>query len=49
MEEVNGLKKRRRKKKKDLRNIDVQDMLEMCTNAAYKNIIFNGKKAVIYR
>jgi len=49
MKEANGLKKRRRKKKKGLRNIDVQDMFETCTNAAYKNNIFNGKKAVRLR
>jgi hypothetical protein len=49
MKEANGLKKRRRKKKKGLRNIDVQDMFETGTNAAYKNNIFNGKKAVRLR
>jgi hypothetical protein len=41
--EVNSLKKRR-KKRKGLRNTDVQDMFETCTNAADKNDMFNGKK-----
>jgi hypothetical protein len=48
MKEVNSLMKRRRKKKKGLRNIDVKDMFETCTNSACKNKIFNGKKAVIF-
>ena len=46
MKEVNGLKKRRGKKKKGLRNIDVQDIFETCTNVTYKNNILNEKKAV---
>jgi hypothetical protein len=49
MKEANGLKKRRKKKKKGLRNIDVQDTFETGTNAAYNNNIFNGKKAVRLR
>jgi len=49
MTEVNSLKKRRRKKKNGLRNIDVKDMFETCTNAACKNNILNGKKAVKFR
>jgi hypothetical protein len=48
MKEVNSLKKRRRKKKKGLRNIDVKGMFETRKNTAYKNKLFNGKKAVIF-
>ena len=43
------MKNRKRKKKKGLRNIDVHDMFETRTNAAYKNDIFNGKKTVRFR
>jgi len=49
MTEANSLKKMRRKTKNGLRNIDVQDMFETCTNAACKNNILNGKKAVRFR
>ena len=48
MTEVNSLKKRRIKKN-GLRNIDVKDMFETCTNASCKNNILNGKKAGRFR